>query len=93
MFAPLEGFSNYRVCNEGYIIHYPSMIRVKPINETKNKVRSARYKAVNLRRDDNKAIQNLRVHRLVCQVFHPNPHCHPIVNHVDGNENNNHFLI
>ena len=86
MFAPIENFSNYRVCNEGYVIHYPSMFRVKPVNETKNKKNnSGFYEVINLRRDDNQRFTKCRVHRLVCQMFHPNPHCFKIVDHIDGN--------
>jgi HNH endonuclease len=92
MLAPIEGFSNYRVCNEGYIVHFPSMFRMKPCNETKNKRTSGKYEAVYLRRDDNKKFKKCRVHRLVCEMFHPNPQCHPIVDHIDGNVKNNHFL-
>ena len=88
MFAPIEGFSNYRVCNEGYIVHYPSMFRIKPL---KNNNKHNKYERVNLRRDDNNAFKLLKIHRLVCQMFHPNPHCYNIVDHIDGNEKNNHF--
>ena len=89
MLAPIEGFSNYRVCNEGYIVHFPSMFRIKPLN---NNNKYNKYEFVNLRRDDNKKFKILRVHRLVCEMFHPNPHCYKIVDHIDGNEKNNHFL-
>jgi HNH endonuclease len=95
MLAPIEGFSNYRVCSDGYIVHFPSMFRIKPINETKNKNKKTGYglyEIVHLRRDDNNKFKRCRVHRLVCEMFHPNPHCYKIVDHIDGNEKNNHFL-
>jgi HNH endonuclease len=41
---------------------------------------------------NNKEYIQLLVHRLVCQMFHPNPHCFKIVDHIDGNGKNNHFL-
>ena len=89
MFAPIEGFSNYRVCNEGYIVHFPSMFRIRPLNNNKQKIN--KYERVNLRRDDNK-FKMFYLHRLVCEMFQPNPHGYNIVDHIDGNEKNNHFL-
>ena len=88
MFAPIEGFSNYRVCNEGYIVHFPSMFKKSPVN---NNHKHNKYVRVNLRGDDKK-LKMFALHRLVCQMFHPNPHGHKMVDHIDGNENNNHFL-
>ena len=92
MLAPIEGFSNYRVCNEGYIVHFPSMFRIRPLNNNNNNQKINKYERVNLRRDDNNKIKMFYLHRLVCEMFHANPHGYNMVDHIDGNEKNNHFL-
>jgi len=45
------------------------------------------YLRVTLR--SNGCQKTLKVHRLVAQLFIPNPHCKPEVNHIDGNKANN----
>lgn len=45
------------------------------------------YLMVALRKDNN--YKQFLVHRLVAQAFIPNPENKPIVNHIDGNKQNN----
>ena len=66
------------------------MVRVKPVNNKSFNNHRAHYESVYLY-NDNKEYKQLLVHRLVCQMFQPNPHCFKIVDHIDGNGKNNHF--
>lgn len=47
------------------------------------------YKQCNLYKDGKK--KYVRVHRLVAELFVPNPNNLPQVNHIDGNKLNNHY--
>ena len=40
---------------------------------------------------DNQPRKAIRIHRLVAEAFIPNPHGYNVVNHIDGNELNNHY--
>jgi hypothetical protein len=44
------------------------------------------YLYINL---NNNGLKQFRLHRLVAQIFIPNPHNLPEVNHIDGNKENN----
>lgn len=46
------------------------------------------YQRITVKTDGNKKC--LLVHRLVAELFIPNPKCYPQVNHIDGNKTNNH---
>ena len=48
------------------------------------------YKTIMLRSNEGKA-EIFRVHRLVAMAFVENPNNYPIINHIDGVKNNNHF--
>ena len=47
------------------------------------------YKQCNLYKDGKK--KYVRIHRLVAELFVPNPNNLPQVNHIDGNKLNNHY--
>lgn len=47
------------------------------------------YYTVGLWDKENKKMKRLRIHRLVCEAFIPNPENKPEVNHIDGDKLNN----
>lgn len=50
-----------------------------------------RYKKVRLFNEEEKIGKFLSIHRLVAEAFISNPENKPLVNHKDGNKNNNHY--
>ena len=82
---PIKDFPDYRISNKGRIQRVPNnKIKGGLLNPTKEK---DGYLVVGLFRDK-KNIQK-RVHRLVAEVFIPNPNNYPCVNHKDENKTNN----
>lgn len=67
-----KGF-NYDSKNNHRCVVYPKFLSL---------VKSARYLSVTL--TDNKKHKTIKVHRLVCQAFLPNPENKPQINHING---------
>lgn len=94
----IEGFSKYQISNYGRvkskerttIAGNRGASRFRPEMVMKTCDFGYEYRKVNLR-DDKGYTKNVKVHRLVCQYFHPNPHNKPQVNHRDFDRTNNHM--
>lgn len=81
----IEGWEGkYQVSNLG---------RVKSFYGRKEKIMNARANKKSMRVGlcdyKNKILKDYRVHRLVAAAFIPNPHNHPIINHIDNDWTNN----
>lgn len=50
------------------------------------------YSVVNIALKNQEKYKTIRIHRLVAQLFIPNPHNLPIVMHLDDNKKNCHFM-
>lgn len=73
------GFSKYKINHEGIVINSN--------NEILSQFKSKGYPQVCILSDDNKQ-HNRPIHRLICDLFVPNPNNHPIINHIDGDKTN-----
>lgn len=78
----LKGFSKYEVSTAGDVQNITTGQLLKP-----NRHKSGYYK-IKLVRDDGKHV-TFYLHRLVAEVFIPNPEGKPEVNHKDGNKKHN----
>lgn len=58
--------------------------------ELKQRLNADGYPVITLGNNNIKR-SSMRVHRIVCENFVPNPENKPEVNHIDGNKQNNHF--
>jgi len=86
---PIPGFAGYLVSATGEVYgsrtnfglrdHYR---RLRPSTDSKG------YSGLTICGDSGKR-RKVRVHRLVAELFVPNPHGKPCVRHLDGNPNNN----
>ena len=86
----IDGYDLYLVSNKG---------RVKSINDKGNWgngrilkiiVRKSGYCVVNLwSYNPERKMKQHRVHKLVAEAFIPNPDGKPLINHIDGNKENN----
>lgn len=79
MIKGYEGF--YSISTDGEIINCNNMRVVKQHISTKG------YPQVRLNRYG--ITKQVRVHRLLAETFIPNPNNYPVVNHIDGNKENN----
>eukprot|EP00981_Chlorochromonas_danica_P013996 scaffold7211_cov247-Ochromonas_danica.AAC.12 len=72
----VTGNASYQVSNRGNVRRTQSQKLIKPFH-----------------RDDGHVVVKLDqrelVHRLVCRAFWPNKHNYKLINHIDGNKNNN----
>lgn len=73
--------TNYDITDEGKIYNHETGY------ELKGSFYNSGYQFVNLSLTTGK--QSFLVHRLVAMMFLPNPDNLPVVNHIDGNKNNN----
>ena len=71
----------YKVHKDGYVIN------IKSGRQLKSRLSSRGYHRVNLMIDG--LLATFRLHRVVAEVYLPNPLNLPQVDHIDGNKNNN----
>ena len=71
----------YKVSNFGRFKSIRNNIFLKPY------IQQNGYSRVSLSK--NGKIKYYNIHRLVAEAFIPNPNNYPVINHVDGNKNNN----
>lgn len=76
----IPGFNNYLITKNGDV-------RNKKSGKTLSKDICNGYERVRLWREGMEI--NKKVHRLLAEIFIPNPSCLPQVNHIDGNKKNN----
>lgn len=62
---------------------------LKEPKELKPRITKTGYQRVYLRRDSTNQREDIYIHRIVAQVFLPNPHNYSDVNHKDCNPSNN----
>lgn len=79
----INGFSNYTVSNDGRVFSYKSGNKV----ELKQKQKDG-YMNIGITSDDG-VRKFKRVHRLVAEMFIPNPENKSDVNHINGIKNDN----
>lgn len=82
-FFSIPNFSNYYISKKGNIYHSS---KKKLMNQ--NILNGTGYKAVNIKNDDGK-YQTKKIHRLLMEIFVPNPLNKKCINHIDGNKLNN----
>lgn len=80
MLKEIEGYPNYKISSEGYVINSRGKI-LKP------SVCGRGYEAVAL--CNGTKPKTHYIHRLVAEYFIPNPDSKETVNHIDGNRRNN----
>lgn len=81
-----ELYPAYRFSKDGSIYSYQGneWKRLKPIQRSKDK----KYVCVTIK-DRNGEYKQKAIHRIIAEVFIPNPHNYPIINHKDENPANN----
>lgn len=83
MKGQFRDYSNYEVYSDGRIY---SKTRKKFMT---NKIMKDGYVRMEMYKD--KKPKMLNVHRMVAEIFVPNPENKPFVNHIDGNKQNNDY--
>ena len=77
---PIPGYEGlYEVSNHGRISNFRKVLKTYKINSG--------YVAFKLQKDGKR--KSILLHRLVAELFVPNPNGKPEVNHIDGNKENN----
>lgn len=83
-FTPLKDFEHdYAIAKDGRILSLLTDQYVRP------SVDSNGYLKVTLWKDGHSCTR--RVHKLVAEMFIPNPDNLPVINHIDGNKQNPHY--
>lgn len=80
-------FPKYRIYPDGRVFSIISNKFLKPGNIGRQNSTSF-YKSLCIKNKQNQ-LQTVRIHRLIAEVFLPNPLKLPVVNHIDGNKGNN----
>jgi len=84
MYKVIPNFSNYEISSNG-----DSIRNIKTKKVFTPSAKCGKYINTTLRDSKNKP-KTLYMHRLVASTFHPNPKGKKEVNHIDGNQTNNH---
>ena len=90
VWKPISGFENYKISNLGRIKNtvfrnrYTTMLKERILTPSKN---GRGYLFVYLSKNDNRKMKT--IHRLVAEAFIENPNGYPVINHRDGNKENN----
>ena len=74
----IPGFPNYTICKDGVVMGKA---------EKKQTLGKNGYRYVTLY--SNNQSKKLYIHRLLAELYIPNPECKRTVNHIDGNKQNN----
>ena len=74
----IPGFPNYTICKDGIVMGKA---------EKKQTLGKNGYRYVTLY--SNNQSKKLYIHRLLAELYIPNPECKRTVNHIDGNKQNN----
>ena len=74
----IPGFPNYTICKDGVVMGKA---------EKKQTLGKNGYRYVTLY--SNNQSKKLYIHRLLAELYIPNPECKRTVNHIDGNKHNN----
>jgi len=85
---PIKGYENYLISECGTKVFNKLSNKFISVADRDKNIRIS-YKAVSLRKDN--IYKSLYVHRLVAITYVENSNNLPIVNHIDGDKNNNHF--
>ncbi|MBR3125144.1 MAG: HNH endonuclease [Mogibacterium sp.] len=81
-YKTLEGFSDYQICSEGYVINkHSGHIHYG------NKKKTGYYEVILL--DDNREKHYFLIHRLIAGVFLKEPENSEEVNHINGDKSDN----
>ena len=90
----IKGFENYQISNFGRVKSKERFVSnacrsyLKPEQILRTHVMKCGYLAINLR-DFEQKCHLLKIHRLVAIAFIPNPNNYPVINHINGNKQDN----
>jgi hypothetical protein len=86
-FVPIQGFEErYKISNKGVIISFNRKSLQNNPDKMNPYIDTVGYRSVSLH--ENGKPKYMRLHRLLCIHFLPNPNNYPFVNHKDGNKLN-----
>lgn len=80
----IESFNRYTINEEGVVVN------TETGKVLRTDLTSSGYRRVTLHQDGK--VKRVTIHRLVAMHFVSNPEGKPMVNHLDGNKLNNHYL-